>query len=130
MPAKYKKRKVIRRLANGACVMKRICKECGVGFTGERNICPQCFNKERREKWKDRTAYNRRYYRLHRSKAAMLREAGDRSRDPHMTATRKKAFEEQKERIRQQMERIREAGYDPKNDSAGMIERAGCLEGR
>jgi hypothetical protein len=55
----------------------------------------------------------------------MLHGIGSLSKDPHMTAARRKAFLEQEERIRQQMERIKKTGYDPNNDSAGMIERAG-----
>ena len=62
-----------------------------------------------------------------RSKVSILHDEGSLSRDVPFTTVRKKAFERQKERIHAQVTLIEKAGYDPDNDSVGMIERAGIL---
>jgi hypothetical protein len=127
MPKRHKKEKIIKRLTNGACVMERVCKKCRKKFVGERNICQPCQNNLRQFEGKFVTAYNRQYYRQRRSKVAILHDQGSLSRDIPFTAERKKALEIQKKRIREQLAMIKRAGYDPDNDSAGMIERAGIL---
>ena len=63
-----------------------------------------------------------------RSKVSILHDEGSLSRDVPFTTVRKKAFERQKKRICAQLALIEKAGYDPDNDSVGMIERAGCLQ--
>ena len=73
MPTRYENGKVIKRLKNGACVMKRICNQCREGFTGERNICPQCRNERRRAEGKFGADYHNHYYHRYLSKMAMLR---------------------------------------------------------
>ena len=128
MAAKYDNKKVIERRSNGACVMERVCNECRKEFVGERNLCQRCQNNQRLFEGKFVTAYNRQYYRQRRSKFAMLHDTGSLSRDIPFSAEREKAFERQKKRIRAQLALIKKAGYDPDNDSAGMIERAGCLK--
>jgi hypothetical protein len=62
-----------------------------------------------------------------RSKVSILHDEGSLCRDIPFTAVRKTAFERQKERICAQVALIEKAGYDPDNDSVGMIERAGIL---
>ena len=62
-----------------------------------------------------------------RSKVSILHDEGSLCRDVPFTTVRKKAFERQKKRIWAQLALIEKAGYDPDNDSVGMIERAGIL---
>ena len=62
-----------------------------------------------------------------RSKVSILHDEGSLCRDVPFTAVRKMAFERQKERVCAQVALIEKAGYDPDNDSVGMIERAGIL---
>ena len=81
MPRKSDDSKVIKRLKNGACVMKRICNQCRKGFTGERNICPQCRNDRRRAEGKFGADYHNHYYHRYLSKMAMLHDAGTLSRN-------------------------------------------------
>ena len=91
MAKRYDNRKVIKRLANGACVMKRICNMCGKPFIGERNTCQPCRTKQRR--------LQRQQHRRRRSKIAWLHDAGTLSKKAAVTEARKAAFEKQKERI-------------------------------
>ena len=125
MPTRYDNEKVIKRLKNGACVMKRICNQCREGFTGERNICPQCRNDRRRAEGKFGADYHNYYYHRYLSKMAMLHDAGTLSRNRHISAARRAAFEKQKKRVLAEIEVIREAGLDPDNDNIQTIERAG-----
>ena len=95
MAKRYDNRKVIKRLANGACVMKRVCNTCGKAFVGERNTCQPCRTKQRR--------LQRRQHRRRRSKIAWLHDAGTLSKKAAVTEARKAAFEKQKERIRAEL---------------------------
>ena len=113
---------VIKRLKNGACVKKRICKKCQKLFIGERNLCPPCQNKQRRVEGKFGSEYQRYYY---RGKLSILHDQGLLSRKRHIMAARKAAFRKQRNRIRTEMAVIRKAGYDPDNDYIRVIENAG-----
>jgi hypothetical protein len=115
---------IIERLNNGACVMKRICKQCQKEFIGERNLCPSCCNQRRRREGKFGPGYHRHYY---RRKISILHDKGLLSRKRDISAARKAAFRKQRNRIREEMAAIQKAGYDPENDSIFVIERAGCL---
>ena len=123
MPLRYDNNKVIKRLSNGACVMGRVCSECGKDFTGERNMCPQCRNEQRRQSGRFGADYHRNYYRRFLSKSALLHGAGTLSRDPRISGKRRAAFEIQRRRITEQIKRIRQAGLDPDNDTMQKIER-------
>jgi len=115
---------VIKRLKNGACVKKRICKKCQKSFIGERNLCPPCQNKQRRVEGKFGSEYQRYYY---RGKLSILHDKGLLSRKRHIMATRKAAFRKQRDRIRQEMAAIRKAGFDADIHSMRVIEAAGVL---
>ena len=125
MPRKSDDSKVIKRLKNGACVMKRICNQCREGFIGERNICPQCRNERRRAEGRFGADYHNYYYHRFLSKMAMLHDNGSFSRDRRISAARRAAFEKQKKRVLAEIEAIREAGLDPNEDYIRTIERAG-----
>ena len=91
MAKRYDNRKVIKRLKNGACVMKRICNTCGKKFTGERNTCQPCRTIQRR--------IQRQQHRRRQSKIAWLHHAGTLSKKAAVTEARNMAFEKQKRRI-------------------------------
>ena len=96
MPARYDNKKVIRRCSNGACVMKRVCNQCGKPFVGERNTCQPCRTQQRR-------IQRQQTYRSRRSKIAWLHNPGTLSKKNPVTEARNAAFEKQKERIRAEM---------------------------
>ena len=127
MPTRYENGKVIKRLKNGACVMKRICKECREGFTGDRNTCPQCRNAKRRADGKFGAGYHLRYYHRYLSKMAILHDNGSFSKDRRISAARRAAFEKQKKRVLAEIAAIKEAGLDPNEDYIQTIERAGVV---
>jgi len=122
MPARYDNKKVIRRLANGACVMKRVCDKCQKAFIGERNTCQRCRTQQRRIQRKLGAAACRR-----RSKVGVLHNAGTLSKKNLMMETRNAAFEKQKQRIHAQMGVIVKAGFNPNKNSMRAIAAAGCL---
>jgi hypothetical protein len=93
---RYDNRKVIKRLANGACVMKRVCNQCGKPFVGERNTCQPCRTQQRR-------IQRQQTYRRRRSKITLLHDAGTLSKKNPITEARNAAFERQKKRIRAEM---------------------------
>jgi hypothetical protein len=92
MPARYDNKKVIRRCSNGACVMKRVCNNCGKAFVGERNTCQPCRTNQRR-------IQRQQTYRRRRSKITLLHDAGTLSKKNPITEARNAAFERQKQRI-------------------------------
>ena len=122
MPARYENDKVIKRLKNGACVMKRVCNQCGKAFIGERNTCQPCRTQQRRIQRKLGAAACRR-----RSKVGVLHDAGTLSKKNLMTETRNAAFEKQKQRIHAQMGVIVKAGLDPDKNSVRAIVAAGVV---
>ena len=116
---------VIKRLKNGACVMRRVCKQCQKEFIGERNLCRQCCNQRRRLEGKFGAGYHRQYYRRKLSKLSFLHDKGSLSKKRTVSADRKAAFEKQHQRVRSEMAAIKKAGYDPDNDNIQTIETAG-----
>jgi hypothetical protein len=107
--------------------MDRKCTECRKSFIGERNICPPCRNRKRRQQGKFDKRYHRNYYRKFLSKAALLRRKGDLSKRKEVAGPRKEAFEKQKHRIHEEIRAIQKAGLDPDNDSIASIQRAGII---
>ncbi len=105
--------------------MDRICCVCRKGFVGERNICPPCRNRRRREQGKFDKTYHHDYYHKFLSKAALLRRPGELSKKTEIFGPRKEAFEKQKKRIQAELKAIRKAGLDPDNDSIQAILDAG-----
>ena len=97
---------VIERLENGACVTKRICKQCGRKFVGERNLCRPCCNQQRLE-GKFGPTYHKQYYRRRTGKAVV--------RPMQQAPGRAAALERHQRRIRCDIETITQAGFDPDN---------------
>lgn len=115
MPRRYEEHLIYRRLSNGACVMDRKCSDCCQPFIGERNICPACRNRKRREEGKFDKRYHRNYYRTFLSKAALLRRKGVLSKRKEIAGPRREAFKIQQQRIWAEIRAIKKAGLTVEN---------------
>lgn len=125
MPRRIDDRVVYKRYPNGACLIDRVCCECGRKYIGDRNICPTCRNAARRKNGKFDATYHRNYYHRKYSKSAILHGKGDLTKQGQLPQLRKAAWEKQKCRIRNELLAITLAKLDPNEDSIEQIEAAG-----
>ena len=117
MAAKYDNKKVIKRRKNGACVIERVCHQCGKEFIGERNTCPQCRNQQHLLEGKFGPTYQKQYYHRRDDKGVV----GPMQQAPGRAA----ALEKHQRRIRHNIEAITRAGFDPDRTPLSKVLDAG-----